>query len=311
MKRAAALLKALLLAGLLGLAALAAPTLTVTQNLNFGSVIPATGSNLTLDLAGVRSVAPGTFLGGSPFFGTALFRVQGTTNDAWTLTWGAGGSVPLSFTNASGKHTMTLSLSSVTVTAASGLFAKGVSSPYNLGATVTIDTAANNPPGVYQGSFPLTLNDGTAGTSTSVSVPVSVTVDPTPIQLSTDAAGLSFGAMASGAAAGGNLIVDPTGARTADPDLLLIGLGNAAHFNVQGALGAQYSVQFPPGATLTDPVSGQTMSVGAFTTNLPGLQGQLDGSGQQALQVGATLTVKPGQAPGRYTGPLTVTVVYN
>jgi hypothetical protein len=56
------------------------------------------------------------------------------------------------------------------------------------------------------------------------------------------------------------------------------------------------------------------MSVGTFVTN-PTPTGLLSAGGTQTLQVGATLSVNGGQAPGLYTtqagNEFTVTVNYN
>jgi hypothetical protein len=78
----------------------------------------------------------------------------------------------------------------------------------------------------------------------------------------------------------------------------------AAQFQVTGYAGASYNVTLSNSATITS--GSNTMTVGSFTKNETGV---LTG-GSEIFNVGGTLTVGAGQAPGEYTGPFDVTVAY-
>jgi hypothetical protein len=131
---------------------------------------------------------------------------------------------------------------------------------------------------------------------------------------------LSFGQIAAGSA-DTKVTVDPSsGGRTRDitdeTGAQLIGesgtgKGSYATFSVVGQGIIAYTVTLPAvaGFDLSDGNS-HTMHVNAFTSNQVGLTNL---SGTTALQVGATVTVTGGQAPGSYTNAngLNVTVAYN
>ena len=122
----------------------------------------------------------------------------------------------------------------------------------------------------------------------------------------TNVKGLEFGVIAPEAA--GNVVVSPSGSRTASGGLKLLDSGDtefAAEFAVAGAIGATYSVGLP--STISITCGSHTMTVGEFAASPAG---NLAG-GSEVLRVGATLAVEANQPPGRYTGSFEVTVNYN
>jgi len=110
------------------------------------------------------------------------------------------------------------------------------------------------------------------------------------------------------------VVVAPDGTGTCGADLVCSGTTNAPTFDVTGLAGSQVAVSFPSGtATLTRAgavPSGMTgtMSVGSFTSSANTLN-LTSGTGQ--FTMGGTLTVAANQAPGVYTGSVTVEVLYN
>lgn len=142
------------------------------------------------------------------------------------------------------------------------------------------------------------------------------TVLATPVVV-TKTADLSFGRFATGAA--GSITISTSGARTVSGGVLPAGGGamTAASFAVTGAGGAAYSITHG-GATVVSRSSGpETMTMtrfsdvtGANATTGVVAGGALNG-GAQSIYVGATLAVGANQAPGAYTGTLSVTVEYN
>jgi len=287
-----------------------APTLTLVNGLNCGSVITtASPGTLVMNQSGTRTALGGTLLGGSPFFALGAFTLDGDPTLAghpWALQWGSG-NLPLS----DGTHQMNVDLATVTLSGpATGTFT-GVTSPrFQLGLTAAAQDATLNPAGTYTGTLFLTLTDNTTLLSTPLALPITLKVDQTPIAI-VKTGDMAFGPVVSGGA-GGSVVLDPTGTRHPTGDLLPVGSGSAARFDVSGSPGAQYSVQLP-GSLQLDDGAGHLLDVGAFTTTASsGAVGVLDGSsGTQSLQVGATMTVPAAQPLGTYTGSLTVTVVYN
>jgi len=90
----------------------------------------------------------------------------------------------------------------------------------------------------------------------------------------------------------------------------------AAVFSIAGQANYTYSIAFTNATeNLTEPGSSDTMSAGTFLASTlidgAGLTGTLDGSGDDTLNVGATLTVTSGLTAGTYAGTFEVTVAYN
>jgi hypothetical protein len=122
---------------------------------------------------------------------------------------------------------------------------------------------------------------------------------------------LSFGSFTAGA--GGTITVSPAGARMKTGSVILVNQGgsaSAAQFTVSGTPNAAYSISVPLDGTvlLSDGAAG-SMALNGFTST-PSATGVLSGGGTAQVNVGATLTVANGQAPGSYSGSFGVTVNY-
>ena len=134
----------------------------------------------------------------------------------------------------------------------------------------------------------------------------------TPITI-TNTQDLNFGNVAV-SAVGGTVVLAPAGGRTLTGGVTLPvvpGTVTAAHFAITGTAGYTYAITLP--STATTVTSGaNTMSVNAFTSD-PTPTGTLDGSGNQTVNVGATLNVLANQPAGTYVSatPFNVTVNYN
>jgi hypothetical protein len=143
---------------------------------------------------------------------------------------------------------------------------------------------------------------------------LSVTVDPADDTL-------DFGTIADGGiTANANLTVTAaTGNLVACPaNLICGGTTDAPTFNIEGLATLLVDVSFTNATeTLSHPAPAlfptmvTTLTAGTFTTDLVGNQATLDAAGDAAFHVGGTLTVAPNQAPGVYTGSVTVEVEYN
>lgn len=128
---------------------------------------------------------------------------------------------------------------------------------------------------------------------------------------------LDFGQIADAGLVGPSTVtVDPTGALACGANLACTGSADAPTFNITGLAGAHVEVSFPSATvaltyagTVPTGMSG-SMAVSDFTTNLTDNQMVL-AAGLNPFTVGGTLTVNPLQAPGVYTGAVTVEVLYN
>jgi hypothetical protein len=113
--------------------------------------------------------------------------------------------------------------------------------------------------------------------------------------------------------AGGTVKVDVGTTEVTGTDIILAeSLGGpltAASFTVSGDANATYTIALPEAVTITEPGGGE-MTVTGFTSDLVS-PATLPETGTQTLKVGATLTVKAGQAAGEYTGSFDVIVTYN
>ena len=82
-----------------------------------------------------------------------------------------------------------------------------------------------------------------------------------------------------------------------------------AIFRIDGTPNRFVIVHIPNNLTISN--GSATMQVSNFTSNLPGNQTpRLDTSGVFVLNLGGRLNVNANQAPGNYTGTLTITVLF-
>lgn len=142
-----------------------------------------------------------------------------------------------------------------------------------------------------------------------------------PIEITHSGADLQFGTIISGA---GTVAVSTAAVGFAGRTFSVPAMNpgdqgaqpTAAVFSVKGQPNYTYSIAFTNATeTLTETVSSDTMSAGTFLASTlidgAGLIGTLDGSGDDTLNVGATLTVTAGLSAGEYSGTFEVTVAYN
>jgi hypothetical protein len=135
---------------------------------------------------------------------------------------------------------------------------------------------------------------------------------PRPIRIDPTAQGLSFGAFYNGAA-GGTVIIDPSGVRSSTGDVVLLGLGftfSAALFEVHAHPGTVISILNGPDAILTGVPSGSmTLHIGASNPASPFVS-TVKFNIPILLYIGGTLTVGNPAAnpPGSYTGTFEITL---
>lgn len=136
---------------------------------------------------------------------------------------------------------------------------------------------------------------------------------PRPIRINATAQYLSFGAFYHGAA-GGSVIIDPSGIRSATGTVILVGLGfpfSAALFEVHAHPGTVISILNGPDAVLTGTPSGtMTVHLGSSIPASPFVS-NVKFNVAIPLYIGGTLTVGNAAAnpPGSYTGTFDITLV--
>lgn len=136
---------------------------------------------------------------------------------------------------------------------------------------------------------------------------------PRPIRINATAQTLSFGAFYHGVA-GGSVIIDPSGSRSATGDVVLLGLGypfSAALFEVHAHPGTVLSILNGPDALLSGIPSGtMNLHIGSSNPSSPFVSNVQFNIAIQ-LYIGGTLTVGNSAAnpPGSYTGTFDITLV--
>lgn len=150
----------ILLAGIATLALLAAGArdalaqrldLSSVRALDFGRFIAGSGGTVVITPAGLRSRSGAVVLLNSPGTGQAVLNVsRGSGNKAVVdISLPSNGSTRLT----SGANTM-----AVGSFVSSPAFTMSIATPATLSIGATLTVAPNQPPGVYSGTFPVTVN---------------------------------------------------------------------------------------------------------------------------------------------------------
>ena len=122
--------------------------------------------------------------------------------------------------------------------------------------------------------------------------------------------GIVFGDIASSSSPG-TVSIGTDGSRTTSGGATVNRntAGTPALFEVSGDPNAFYNVILPDSVELTS-AAGNKMTVSNFSS-IPASNGQLDSSGRQNMNVGATLGVDSFQPFGSYSGVMATTIEYN
>lgn len=128
----------------------------------------------------------------------------------------------------------------------------------------------------------------------------------TPISL-TENSSMDFGTIHI-LSSGDTITLSPNGSVNSMNGSLLSGSTSAANYRITGRRNRRVSISFSSGDTLTGP--GGTIAIGSFTHN-QGNSPRFNRQGELILDVGATLTIGPGQMGGSYSGTYAITVDYN
>lgn len=122
--------------------------------------------------------------------------------------------------------------------------------------------------------------------------------------------GIVFGDVSSSSSAG-TITIGTDGSRTTTggASVNTNTAGTPALYEVSGDPDAFYSITLPNSIVLTS-AAGNNMTVSNFNS-VPAVSGQLDASGRQDMNIGATLGVGSFQPFGSYSGIMATTIEYN
>lgn len=124
-----------------------------------------------------------------------------------------------------------------------------------------------------------------------------------PVTLS-QTAGLDFGVVAAGAAAGTVVIPNNSDARTCSAGLACVGAANRGAFSVVGANTYTVAITVAASTTLTGAGAPMALALSSSAATLVAT------GSAQTFHVGGTLTVGASQVAGTYTGQYTVSADY-
>ena len=150
------------------------------------------------------------------------------------------------------------------------------------------------------GSKPVVAATATATVTANIIIEMSVTTQ----------GNMAFGDVSTSTSAG-SVVLSTTGDRTSIGGATINSSipGSPGEFSATGEPLAVFSVSMPATVQLTSS-SNNSMTVDNFISE-PSISGQLDGSGNQSVLVGATLHVGSQQAFGSYSGLMSLNVNYN
>lgn len=142
-------------------------SISTTRNFNFGSIVPgATSGTVVLSTSSGRTVTGGTTLGSGASAACAQLTVTGEGSSTFSVSFSSGTTLALSTdstkTMAVGTYVLKVGAGSDQTSSYTGTLSSG-SATLNIGATLTVGTAAATPTGTYA-----TTNSG--GTSLTVTV---------------------------------------------------------------------------------------------------------------------------------------------
>ncbi|MEL6215614.1 MAG: DUF4402 domain-containing protein, partial [Pseudomonadota bacterium] len=131
-----------------------------------------------------------------------------------------------------------------------------------------------------------------------------------PLQV-TNTQPLYFGSIVPSTTASDTVAVATDGTRTCGAELTCLTNDHTpAIFDVDGGANLAYTVSVPTSVDISN-AGGDTMTVNAFSAlSTDDSQYLLNATGDDAFNVGGTLTVAANQASGEYTGTFVVTVSY-
>ena len=120
----------------------------------------------------------------------------------------------------------------------------------------------------------------------------------------TQTAGLDFGVVAAGAAAGTVTLTPASDLRTCSAGLACVGAANRGAFSVVGASGYTVIITVAPTTTLTGPGAAMSLSLAGSTPSV------IASGLPQNFWVGGTLAVGAAQNAGTYLGTYSVSADY-
>lgn len=285
-----------------------ASTLTVIQNLSFGTLIPTSSSGQVLiSTAGALSSSSGTVTvapSGTAYY-QGIVRLTPTVLDVFTVSitnstiiltnsTPGGGTVTIDNINNNPQTINITLLSPVNI---------------NVGGRMTFTSASKG--GTYTGMVQVQVRR-LLGETLSVNLPITLTFwnSLSMAQITP----LSFGELQ---VTGGTSVIrlaPATGQRSIVSGAGNVTLGSnpaatAGRFDISGQANANINITLPSSITLTGN-NGGSMTVNNFTGSPSSTSTVLDASGSKTLLIGADLNIGTAQPSGTYSGTYSLTVNY-
>ncbi len=153
----------------------------------------------------------------------------------------------------------------------------------------------------------LAITGATSGIANAATTSASMTLDIGTAFSIVKTSDLTFGSILL-PGTNGTLVIAPDGTASATGGVLAPGTGaSAAGFSVTGPAGNAYTITLPASSIITDGVT--NLTVDAYTHDA-GTTPTLDGAGEAAFNVGATVNVTAIATVGTYSGTFEVIADY-
>lgn len=300
-----------------------------TQGMNFGAFVlsnPAAGTTLTLDTSG--SVSSAGTIGGVSGSKNGIVRYNVQRNNVLfitpsvNITPSTDGTTTLTCSSNCSSQASSCSISIDNITYSSNNSLNNVRSgnyrDINYGAQASIP--ANCGSGIFQGNITLSIEATTTFLQTSethtVYMPITLTINPPPIQISNDAShSLNFGTLLS--STGHYVTVDTNDNCTSTVPSMIYNNADCSseYFDIEQTGSDTRNVNINIVSNPLSNSTGNTLELDNFSITINGVSAALGSNVQitqsnNVLRVGGRLKIESGDAPGAYTGTYTVNISY-
>ncbi len=307
-----------------------ADSASYTQGMNFGAFVlsnPAAGTTLTLDTSG--SVSSAGTIGGVSGSKNGIVRydvnrskILGFITPSVNIKPSTTATTTLTCANNCSSQASSCQITVNTITYSSSSSLNNVSSgnhrDINYGAQASIP--ANCGSGIFQGDITLSIEATTTILQSSethtVYMPITLTINPPPIQISNDAShSLNFGTLLS--STGHYVTVDTNDNCTSTVPSMIYNNADCSsgYFDIEQTGSDTRNVNINIVSNPLSNSTGNTLELDNFSITINGVSAALGSNVQitqsnNVLRVGGRLKIESGDAPGAYTGTYTVNISY-
>lgn len=307
-----------------------ADSASYTQGMDFGAFVlsnPAAGTTLTLDTSG--SVSSAGTIGGVSGSQNGIVKYDVNRSlSATTVTVSPQTNATANLTCSANCSTQaascSISINNITFSSSSSLNNIGYRSSVNINYGARAEIPANCGSGTYTGNINLIINNSAViwgflpvgNDSLTVSMPITLTINPPPIQISNDAShSLNFGTLLS--STGHYVTVDTNDNCTSTVPSMIYNNADCSsgYFDIEQTGSDTRNVNINIVSNPLSNSTGNTLELDNFSITINGVSAALGSNVQitqsnNVLRVGGRLKIESGDAPGAYTGTYTVNISY-